>query len=326
MCGSICRWPPTAPGCVSSSPRPRQLVVAHGGSLSGEHGDGRARSELLPVMYSPAAIGAFAAFKALLDPADLLNPGVLVRPRPLDADLRRPQAPPLPLLRSSFRLIGDDGDLTTAVHRCVGVGRCRVETPGERGFMCPSFVATRDEKDSTRGRARVLQEMANGTLVTGGPRAPEVAEALDLCLSCKACASDCPAEVDMARYKSEVLYRAYRHRLRPAAHYALGRLPMWARLAARAPGPVNAAVQWRPGGAALKRLAGIDPRRRLPRFARSFRARAALSPSARRGTRSCSGWTPSPTPSIRRLPSPPCGCCPRPDSLSGCPTGAFAAG
>ncbi len=256
-----------------------ELVVAHGGSLSGEHGDGRARSELLPVMYSPAAMAAFAAFKALLDPSDLLNPGVLVRPRPVDADLRRPLAPPIPLLRSSFRLVDDGGDLTTAVHRCVGVGRCRVDTPTERGFMCPSFVATRDEKDSTRGRARVLQEMANGSLVTGGPRAPEVAEALDLCLSCKACTSDCPAEVDMARYKSEVLYRAYRRRVRPATHYVLGRLPMWARTASRAPAPINAAMQWRPMTTVLKRLAGIDPRRPLPRFARSFRSGGAVPTS-----------------------------------------------
>ena len=168
------------------------LVAAHGGSLSGEHGDGRARSELLPVMYSPAAIATFEAFKDLLDPHDTLNPGVLVRPRPLDADLRRPAARPLPAA-GGFSFAHDDGDLTTAVHRCVGVGKCRADNSAAGGFMCPSYLATRDEKDSTRGRARVLQEMANGSLVTRGWSAPEVHEALDLCLSCKACSSDCPA-------------------------------------------------------------------------------------------------------------------------------------
>ena len=203
------------------------LVTAHGGSLSGEHGDGRARSELLPVMYSPAALGAFGNFKQLLDPEDRLNPGVLVRPRPLDADLRRPRAAALPRA-GGFAFGEDGGDFTTAVHRCVGVGKCRADSSASGGFMCPSYLATRDEKDSTRGRARVLQEMANGTLVTGGWRAAEVHEALDLCLSCKACSADCPAGVDMARYKSEVAYRAYRRRLRPPAHYALGWLPRWA--------------------------------------------------------------------------------------------------
>ncbi|TQL45076.1 FAD/FMN-containing dehydrogenase, partial [Homoserinimonas aerilata] len=169
-----------------------RLVASHGGSLSGEHGDGRARSELLPIMYSPDAIRAFEGFKQLFDPANLLNPGVLVAPRPLDADLRRPQALPLPKVRG-FALDHDGGDFTKAVHRCVGVGKCRADNTASGGFMCPSYLATGDEKDSTRGRARVLQEMANGTLVTGGWQSPEVQESLDLCLSCKACASDCPA-------------------------------------------------------------------------------------------------------------------------------------
>ncbi|MCM3926501.1 4Fe-4S dicluster domain-containing protein, partial [Frankia sp. AiPs1] len=217
------------------------LVAAHGGSLSGEHGDGRARSELLPRMYSPAAIAAFAGFKHLFDPADLLNPGVLVRPRPVDADLRLPAARPLPLA-GGFAFAADAGDFGRAVHRCVGLGTCRADTSAAGGFMCPSFLATRDEKDSTRGRARVLQEMANGTLVRGGPASREVTEALELCLSCKACAHDCAAGVDMATYKSEVLYRAHRHRIRPVSHYVLGWLPRWARLAGRAPALVNAVL------------------------------------------------------------------------------------
>ncbi len=242
------------------------LVTAHGGSLSGEHGDGRARSELLPVMYSPGALNAFSAFKHLLDPADLLNPGVLVRPRPLDADLRRPAAAPLPR-QAGFAFAEDDGDLTTATHRCVGVGKCRADSSASGGFMCPSYLATRDEKDSTRGRARVLQEMANGTLVSGGWRSPEVRDSLDLCLSCKACSSDCPAGVDMARYKSEVTYRAYRRRLRPRSHYALGQLPRWARLAGTAPRLANALLRIGPLATAVLAAGGMDTRRAIPSFA-----------------------------------------------------------
>ena len=137
--------------------------------------------------------------------------------------------------------------------------------------MCPSYLATRDEKDSTRGRSRVLQELANGTLVKDF-RSAEVAESLDLCLSCKGCSSDCPAGVDMATYKAEVLYQRYRRRLRPPAHYSLGWLPRWARLASRAPGLANAALRHPALAALAKRLGGIDARRPLPQFAaQSFR-------------------------------------------------------
>jgi FAD/FMN-containing dehydrogenase/Fe-S oxidoreductase len=244
-----------------------QLVAGYGGSISGEHGDGRARSELLPIMYSRAAIDAFAAFKGLFDPAGLLNPGVIVDARPADADLRVPAARPL-RAAGGFALSADGGDLSRAVHRCVGMGKCRADNGPAGGFMCPSYLATRDEKDSTRGRARVLQELANGTLVTGGWRAPEVREALDLCLSCKACSRDCPVSVDMATYKSEVLHQAYRRRLRPASHYALGWLPRWTRLAAAAPGLSAAALRLRPVTGIVRRLAGIDPRRPLPGLAR----------------------------------------------------------
>jgi FAD/FMN-containing dehydrogenase/Fe-S oxidoreductase len=252
------------------------LVASHGGSLSGEHGDGRARSELLPVMYSEQAIGLFGAFKDLFDPRDLLNPGVLVRPRPLDADLRRPHARPLLADGHGFSFTHDAGDLTTAVHRCVGVGKCRADSTAAGGFMCPSYLATKDEKDSTRGRARVLQEMANGTLVRGGWSAPEVHQSLDLCLSCKACSSDCPAGVDMAQYKSEVLNRTYRGRLRPASHYALGWLPRWARLVTGVPGLAalaNAALGLRPLARVVLALGGMDTRRQMVTFARQpFRA------------------------------------------------------
>ncbi|MEV7342686.1 FAD-linked oxidase C-terminal domain-containing protein [Streptomyces sp. NPDC093544] len=243
-----------------------QLVGRYGGSMSGEHGDGRARGELLPYMYSPDAIAAFAAIKHAFDPANLLNPGVIVDPAPVDQDLRVPAAKPL-RTRLGFAYPHDGGDLSMAVHRCVGVGKCRADTTAAGGVMCPSYLATRDEKDSTRGRARVLQELANGSLVRGF-RAPEVAEALDLCLSCKGCSADCPAGVDMATYKSESLYQRYRHRPRPASHYALGWLPRWARIAAKAPRLANAATRRPRMAAAAKRLGGIDSRRPLPEFAR----------------------------------------------------------
>nr|WP_258727265.1 FAD-binding and (Fe-S)-binding domain-containing protein [Cellulomonas sp. NS3] len=252
------------------------LVAAHGGSLSGEHGDGRARSELLPVMYSATAIAAFEAVKDLFDPRDLLNPGVLVRPRPLDADLRRPHARSLLAGSGGFAFGHDAGDFTTAVHRCVGVGKCRADTSATGGFMCPSYLATRDEKDSTRGRARVLQEMANGTFVTQGWAAPEVHEVLDLCLACKACSSDCPAGVDMAQYKSEVLHRTYRGRLRPVSHYALGWLPRWTRLVTGVPGLArlaNAALGIRPVAKLVLAAGGMDTRRKMVTFAPTpFRA------------------------------------------------------
>ncbi|HZC99854.1 MAG TPA: FAD-linked oxidase C-terminal domain-containing protein, partial [Actinomycetes bacterium] len=242
-----------------------RLVAGHGGSMSGEHGDGRARSELLPLMYAPAAIEAMAAVKAAFDPRGLLNPGVLVRPRPLDADLRRTMVRPV-VQRLAFTYPEDGGDLASAVHRCTGIGRCVADNTGAAGVMCPSWLATRDEKDTTRGRSRVLQEAVNGTLVRG-LASPEVHEALDLCLACKGCASDCPAGVDMATYKAEVLHQTYRGRLRPAAHYTLGWLPRWAALAARAPRLANRLLTSPALAGAAKRLGGVDPRRRLPTFA-----------------------------------------------------------
>ncbi len=254
-----------------------QLVGEHGGSMSGEHGDGRARGELLHHMYSHAALGTFAAVKEVFDPANLLNPGVIVAPAAVEADLRVSAAHPL-RTRLAFAYPHDGGDLSTAVHRCVGIGKCRADTTAVGGVMCPSYLATRDEKDSTRGRARVLQELANGSLIDGF-RAKELTDALDLCLSCKGCSSDCPAGVDMATYKAEVLYHRYRRRLRPASHYALGWLPRWARLAARFPRLANAALRSDATAAAAKRLGGIDQRRPLPQFAhRGFRAWFATEP------------------------------------------------
>lgn len=240
------------------------LVADYGGSMSGEHGDGRARSEMLATMYSPDALAAMGAVKHLFDPENLLNPGVLVDPDPLDVNMRVPQTRGTLLARTR-------PDFVEAVHRCTGVGKCVAEH-SVGGVMCPSHRATGEEKDSTRGRARVLQEMVNGTLVTGttpgGWDAPEVHEALDLCLSCKGCASDCPTGTDIASYKSIVLDETYRGRLRPVTHYSMGWLPRWARLAATTrTGSIINSLATLPGvSTLLKWGAGVDQRRDLPRF------------------------------------------------------------
>lgn len=253
-----------------------ELVGKYGGSLSGEHGDGRARSGLLPHMYSAEAIDLFGRVKRLFDPTGLLNPGVLVDPDAPTDHLRIPSAkrpsPPLALLYPH-----DGGDFSSAVHRCTGVGKCRADNGGTHGVMCPSYLATGDEKDSTRGRARVLQEMLNGELVHGWD-APEVHDALDLCLSCKGCLSDCPTGIDMASYKAEVLHQTYKGKRRPASHYSLGRLPQWVRLSRKTSRLASKAG--RVGGkfSFAKRLAGVDPRRSVPDLApRTFRAWCAAN-------------------------------------------------
>ena len=274
-----------------------RICAAHGGSVSGEHGDGRARGELLRFMYSPEMLDLFARVKHVFDPDNLLNPGVLASPMdeaeassrararnvggtgnggdsggvlelqpgvdPLDANLRRVAARPMPA-DGGFAFTHDGGDFTAAVHRCTGVGKCRAGVSGT--FMCPSYLATRDEKDVTRGRARILQEAANSQLVKAID-SPEVLEALDLCLACKACSADCPAGVDMARYRSEALFRTYRGRMRPLSHYTLGWLPRLTRITARVPGlaaVANAVMSVAPLRSLAFRMIGLDPRRGMP--------------------------------------------------------------
>ena len=318
-----------------------RICAAHGGSVSGEHGDGRARGELLRFMYTPEMLDLFARVKHVFDPDNLLNPGVLASPMdeaeaasharararaahggiaeglaanggpttaltehddaaaanlarpstlpsdasgtasgsglapadgtlelqpgidPLDANLRRVAARPMPA-DGGFAFTHDGGDFTAAVHRCTGVGKCRAGVSGT--FMCPSYLATRDEKDVTRGRARILQEAANSQLVKAID-SPEVLEALDLCLACKACSADCPAGVDMARYRSEALFRTYRGRLRPLSHYTLGWLPRLTRVTARVPGlarVANAVMSVAPLRSLAFRVIGLDPRRGMP--------------------------------------------------------------
>ena len=280
-----------------------RICAAHGGSVSGEHGDGRARGELLRFMYSPEMLDLFARVKHVFDPDNLLNPGVLAAPMdeaeaasrararnaggagnagiagiaghsggtlelqpgvdPLDANLRRVAAHPMPA-DGGFAFTHDGGDFTAAVHRCTGVGKCRAGVSGT--FMCPSYLATREEKDVTRGRARILQEAANSQLVKAID-SPEVLEALDLCLACKACSADCPAGVDMARYRSEALFRTYRGRMRPLSHYTLGWLPRLTRVTARVPGLAtiaNAVMSVSPLRSLAFRIIGLDPRRGMP--------------------------------------------------------------
>ena len=265
-----------------------RICAAHGGSVSGEHGDGRARGELLRFMYSPEMLDLFARVKHVFDPDNLLNPGVLAAPMdeaeaasrararnagstlelqpgvdPLDMNLRRVAARPMPA-DGGFAFTHDGGDFTAAVHRCTGVGKCRAGVSGT--FMCPSYLATREEKDVTRGRARILQEAANSQLVKAID-SPEVLEALDLCLACKACSADCPAGVDMARYRSEALFRTYRGRMRPLSHYTLGWLPRLTRVTARVPGlatVANAVMSVGPLRSLAFRIIGLDPRRGMP--------------------------------------------------------------
>ncbi|MFD2470375.1 FAD-binding and (Fe-S)-binding domain-containing protein [Amycolatopsis silviterrae] len=240
-----------------------ELVVSHGGSLSGEHGDGQARAELLPLMFSPRLMQAFADFKAAFDPANAMNPGRVVDPAPLDADLRTVIAPPVLPTRARLALHADDGDLAAASRRCVGVGKC-VSASG--GMMCPSYRATGKEEHSTRGRARLLFEMLAGDVIEDGWRSPEVRDALDLCLGCKACKSDCPVGVDMASYRTEFLSRHYERRLRPMSHYTMGALPRWLRLGAPFARAINAVASG-PLRPALNRIGGIAAERELPQLA-----------------------------------------------------------
>lgn len=259
-----------------------RLAASYGGSLSGEHGDGRARSELLHTMYSAEALDVMAQFKGLFDPDDILNPGVVVRPEPMDANLRRPAADTV-MAADGFAFASDGGDITSAIHRCVGVGKCRADARDTGQFMCPSFTATRDEKDSTRGRARALQEMLNGGVVSDGWFSPELHDALDLCLSCKACANDCPTGIDMATFKSETLHRTYQGKLRPRAHYTLGRLPQWLHLASPFARLVNVLGKITPLRKVMLSAMGADGRRSLPELApKPFRRlRKNLTPAHR---------------------------------------------
>ena len=240
------------------------LVVSYGGSLSGEHGDGQARAELLPKMFGPELMEAFRKFKTAWDPDWKMNPGKLIHPNKLDENLRlganySPWEP-----QTHFQFPQDHGSLSHAALRCVGVGTCRRE---EGGVMCPSWRATHDEEHSTRGRAHLLWEMTQGEVIRDGWRSEEVKHSLDLCLACKGCKSDCPVSVDVATYKAEFLSHYYEGRLRPLNAYAFGNIDLWAPLASKAPGVVNLTTQLPFLRDIAKKIGGIPAKRRIPPFA-----------------------------------------------------------
>jgi FAD/FMN-containing dehydrogenase/Fe-S oxidoreductase len=256
------------------------LVIGFGGSLSGEHGDGQSRAELLPKMFGPELIQAFGEFKALWDPGWKMNPGKIVEPFKLDQNLRlgadyKPWEP-----QTHFQFPQDHGSLSHATLRCVGVGKCRHD---EGGVMCPSFRVTREEEHSTRGRAHLLWEMTKGDVIQNGWRNQHVKDSLDLCLACKGCKSDCPVGVDVATYKAEFLAHYYEGRRRPRSAYAFANIDLWARLASKTPGLLNLTTQLPLVRDLAKLIAGVARERTIPAFAREtfrpwFSRREARNP------------------------------------------------
>jgi FAD/FMN-containing dehydrogenase/Fe-S oxidoreductase len=252
------------------------IVLKYGGSFSGEHGDGQARAALLPKMFGPELMRAFARFKALWDPLNRMNPGKLVDPvavyDPVE-NLRIGAGYVSAPAKTWFQYPGDQGSFSDATTRCVGVGACRKH---DHGIMCPSYMATREEKHSTRGRAHLLWEMMQGDVLEGGWRNESVKDALDLCLSCKACKTECPVNVDMATWKAEFLGHYYEGRRHPLQHYAFGYMDRWANLASIAPGLANLPLRVPLVETMVKRVLHVAPSRRLPAFAeRSFRSNYA---------------------------------------------------
>jgi FAD/FMN-containing dehydrogenase/Fe-S oxidoreductase len=252
--------------------RATDLVVSLGGSISGEHGDGQSRGALLEKMFGPELIESFRMFKRLWDPEGRMNPGKLIdayRPH----DYLRLNTSHAPMQTSThFHFASDGGSFEQAALRCVGVGACRKE---ESGTMCPSYMATKEEKHSTRGRAHLLWEMMQGDVIRDGWRNEEVREALDLCLACKACKTECPVNVDMATYKAEFLAHHYKGRLRPIGAYAFGFIDKWARIASAAPGAANRMASWSLTGKLMKAALHIHPSRTLPTFSsQTFRRRS----------------------------------------------------
>ncbi len=244
------------------------IVLKYGGSFSGEHGDGQARAALLPKMFGPKLMQAFAEFKALWDPLNRMNPGKLIDPiavyDPIE-NLRMGAGYERAKVDTWFQFPGDQGSFAHATERCVGVGACRKV---DAGTMCPSYMATREEKHSTRGRAHLLWEIMQGNVIGDGWRNAEVKEALDLCLSCKACKTECPVNVDMATWKAEFLAHFYAGKRHPLQHHAFGSMDRWAALASHAPWFANLPLRIPVMDSFAKSILHIAPQRNLPAFAR----------------------------------------------------------
>ncbi len=245
------------------------LVVKYGGSINGEHGDGQAKAEFLPIMYGERLMGAFREFKEVWDPTHRLNPRNLINPRRIEENLRMgPEYRPRPV-KTFFSFADKQGSFARAVEHCVGMGKCRAK---EAGTMCPSYRATGEERYSTRGRSRLLFEMLQGEVITDGWRSEEVKEALSLCLACKGCKSDCPTHVDMATYKAEFLAHYYEKKLRPVQAYSMGMIGNWAGLAGAVPALTNFFTQTPGLRRVVKAISGIAQERSIARFAsRPFR-------------------------------------------------------
>ena len=247
-----------------------ELVVKHGGSLSGEHGDGQAKAEFLPLMYGEELMGAFREFKAIWDPAGKMNPRKLIDAYRADENLRLGPDYRLAQPATHFAFASPEGrGYARALERCIGMGKCR---SAQGGTMCPSYRATGEECHSTRGRARLLQEMLRGDVIADQWKSEEVREALALCFACKGCRSECPTHTDMASYKAEFLSHYYENRRRPLQAYSMGLIERWARLAQYLPRAVNFLTQTPLLRDIMKRALGIAPQRPLPKFAtRTFK-------------------------------------------------------
>jgi FAD/FMN-containing dehydrogenase/Fe-S oxidoreductase len=242
------------------------LVARYGGSISGEHGDGQARGALLETMYGPELVQAFREFKAIWDPDGRMNPGKVIDPFPPTSNLRMGPDYQPPEVETYFRFVDDSGSFTRATRRCVGVGMCR-RHGSEHGVMCPSYMATREERYSTRGRARLLFEMLHGGPIANRWQSEAIEEALDFCLGCKGCKSDCPVNVDMATYKAEFRAHHYRNRLRPRAAYSMGLIRDWSRIAGHVPWLANVILHAPGLSAGAKWIGGLAQARHVPRYA-----------------------------------------------------------
>jgi FAD/FMN-containing dehydrogenase/Fe-S oxidoreductase len=264
------------------------LVVKFGGSLSGEHGDGQAKAEYLPIMFSAELMNAFREFKAIWDPTNKMNPGKVIDAYRVDDNLRLgPQYKPV-VIHSHFSFADKQGQFSRAVEHCIGMGRCRSQ---QGGLMCPSYRATGEESYSTRGRARLLFEMLQGEVIKDGWQSEEVKASLDLCLACKGCRSECPTHVDMATYKAEFLSHYYEHKRRPIQAYTLGLIHRWAPIGVRLSRVANAVVRIPGLNCIIKSFAGIAPQRAIPLFAnRTFRSWFESRKAIKRGKQKIILW------------------------------------